>query len=118
MKVLALLTFENSIIIAYTLIGFISLVAYLPQIKALVKAKGASRDVSIQTWGIWTTDSMVSLLYAVFILKDAIASMIFCVDFFGALLILGLTARNRIRADGFNVRSMRIAKVALWSSKE
>ena len=118
MKVLALLTFENSIILAYSLIGFISLIAYIPQIRALFKAKGASRDVSIQTWGIWTTDSVVSLLYAIFILKDLIATAIFFVDVFGASLILALTVRNRVREDGFNIRSVRIARVAMWGSKE
>jgi len=109
MKILALITFHNSIVFAYAFIGFVSLVAYLPQVISLFKSTGASRDVSIKTWIVWSIDSLVSLLYAIVVLQDLIASLIFLVDTLGGLLIVGLTARNRIHHDGFNFQEMRIA---------
>lgn len=116
MKIIALLAFENSIIVAYSIIGFISLVAYLPQILKLLRSKTSSKDVSLQTWAVWSVDAMVSLFYAIFILQDMIASIVFGVDFLGALCILGLTTYNRARADGFNIRSIRIAEICRLSS--
>ena len=118
MQILALLSFEGSIIFAYTLIGAISLVAYLPQILMLFKSKGGSKDVSLQTWGVWSLNGLVSLLYAVYILEDLIASLIFAVDFLGAILILGLAASNRLRSEGYiSIGSRRMAHVSRFLGK-
>lgn len=109
MKIIAFLTFQNSIVVAYSIIGFISLVAYLPQIMALLKSKGSAKDLSLQTWFVWSLDALVSLFYAIFVLQDLIASIVFGVDFLGALCILSLASYNRMRGEGFNIRSVRIA---------
>ena len=111
MQIIALLTFSHIIIVAYTIIGVISLVAYLPQIMTLWRSNSSSKDISLQTWSIWSLNALVSMFYAVFVLQDLIASLVFGVDFLGALCILWLATMNRVKSGDFNLHSVRIAAV-------
>lgn len=111
MKILAILTFEHSLIFAYSLIGFVSLLAYAPQIRRLFKSKNAVTDISLQTWSVWCMDAVVSLLYAIFVLEDLLTSLIFGIDFLGAASIVGLVAKNKFKNGVYNIRSVRIAAV-------
>ena len=117
MKILALLTFENSLVFAYMGIGLLSLLAYLPQIRKLFKSKNGASDISIETWSVWSLDAVISLLYAIFILKDIPASLIFGIDFLGALTILTLAASNKVRHGSYTIRSARIAAVCTLFSQ-
>ena len=71
----------------------------------------------MKTWSIWTIDAAVSLLYAGVVLQDLIATLIFGVDFIGAMLILALTARNRMRAGEFSLHAFRISETIKFLSK-
>jgi len=81
-----------------------------------MKSKTSSKDVSLQTWAVWSLDALVSLFYAIFILQDLIASIVFGVDFIGALCILGLATYNRSRSGEFSIRSFRIAEISKFLS--
>lgn len=117
MKILAILTFENSLIVAYALIGFVSLLAYVPQLHRLFRSKNTVTDVSLHTWSVWCLDAIISLLYAIFVLQDLLTVLIFSVDFLGAASILGLVAKNKLENGSFSLRSSRIAALCLRSEE-
>lgn len=44
-------------------VGFLSLLAYLPQWKLIYSAK-SSRNVSLGSWAIWSVSSLIATFYA------------------------------------------------------
>lgn len=79
----------------YASVGFITLVGYLPQIYALLKANGRSESISLSTWGFWCYTSTVAFLYALFVNGDKSIIFVSVVNAFGCWSILLLASYNR-----------------------
>lgn len=91
--------FENYLIIAYSIVGFIALVGYVPQILKLIRSDGQSQDISINTWAIWSFEALVAVCYAVWVLQDLLTVVIFGFDVVCSFLILSLAIYNRVCND-------------------
>ena len=74
----------------YPLVSLVSIYAYTPQIKLLLKSEGHSPDISLRSWLLWVIASIVTLGYACFCGHDgsfrfisfvtlALTTTIFCI---------------------------------------
>ena len=95
MRLLILLTMDDYITLAYSIMGVISCLGYAPQIWTLVVSKGRSLGTPISTWSLWGVEAIASLLYAVRLLKDPIVITFATIDVLAAFIIVGLTIYNR-----------------------
>lgn len=86
---------KGLIITAYTVMGLISLLGYIPQIHTLIISTGLSKGVSIKTWTIWSLNQFTASIYAMTILHDPRVILIFGLSFLGNITILTLTIYNR-----------------------
>lgn len=77
---------------SYPLVGFISLCAFIPQIKALLNAETSPVNVSIKSWLLWTLSSLIGFGYGVYVLEDLMFCLItgvtLALDFFVLFLVL------------------------------
>ncbi|MBI1327458.1 MAG: hypothetical protein GC136_07420 [Alphaproteobacteria bacterium] len=63
---------EDIIIALYSIIPFVIMMSYLPQIISLFKATTEEvRGISLSSWFIWVSTGFITLLYATFIMHDA-----------------------------------------------
>ncbi|MGH1457002.1 MAG: hypothetical protein ACRBDI_09495 [Alphaproteobacteria bacterium] len=79
----------------YSLVGIIALFGYLPQIITLTKAKTPCLDVNIQTWCIWLTSWVISLIYGIIELHDLKFSAVALINVAGHCGILFTTIYKR-----------------------
>lgn len=56
--------FMDVITMLYSVTGLITLSAFIPQLVALLKDKTASVSLNLSTWGLFSTSSMITLMYA------------------------------------------------------
>jgi len=96
---------------AYTIMGLVSIIGYIPQIHTLAISTGLSKGVSIRTWIIWSLNQFTASTYAVTILHDPRVIMIFGLSFLGNIIILSLTIYNRY----FRFRNRIIPAVVMES---
>ncbi len=73
----------------------VGIVAYLPQIRSLIKADCASKDVSISAWLIWTYMCVVALLYVIVFTDDILLILFELIGLIGCALVLGLAIYNQ-----------------------
>ncbi len=79
----------------YPLVVFISLSAYIPQVKSLIKAETSSDDISIKAWLLWILSSSIGLGYGIFSLKDILFCITTAVGLIMMTAIVGITLYNR-----------------------
>lgn len=77
---------------AYGAVGALGVLAYLPQLRALLRDKGRSEHVPLTTWSLWGVQTTVVTTYAVVVNGDVafivvnLFSMIACNSCLAALL--------------------------------
>lgn len=65
---------ETLLVILYSCVPIVSLSSYIPQIRALYHANyEQTKSMSIASWAIWTGNSVITALYAIFKLHDPLA---------------------------------------------
>lgn len=75
---------ENLFVWMYPMVTIISIVAYIPQIKALITTKSDCREFSLSSWYLWIFSSFLSLGYGILHLKD----FMFCLTTFASLVLM------------------------------
>ena len=86
---------EQIFVSLYPLVAIVSLLGYLPQIMALVRAKTSDDKISLQSWCTWVFTYCISMGYGIFHLKDPlfIANTVFGLS--AILTVIGLVVYNR-----------------------
>lgn len=83
------------LIMLYSIVGIIEMIAYMPQIYRLVTNKQKGKEISILAFSLWTMTSFISASYAYFHVKDMLIFAVSSVHIAGCGLILALTVYNR-----------------------
>lgn len=83
----------------YSLTGFVMAAAYVPQIFALYRTRGAARSVSLLTWSVWTVSFAIMLLYSGSV-GDGPAVFFATANFLGCASVTALAALKRRGAPG------------------
>jgi uncharacterized protein with PQ loop repeat len=100
----------------YAVVGIISLIGYLPQIKLLIISKRAPTEISIKTWTLWTLENVVALAYGIFCLKDFLFCALTALDLICTSTIIILVMHNRYVKYG-SQKNLLIAFVKYYFRK-
>ena len=85
----------TALIMLYSLSGFFSLGAFMPQIIKLWKDKTRRERISIPAWSMWFANACVVTSYAWLINKDPLFCLTATLSFVGSFLSLALVVYNR-----------------------
>jgi len=79
----------------YSANGLLVALVYLPQIRAIWNDASGARSISLLTWGVWTTSSCVTLLYAWLVVRDGPMMAAAAASTTGSLGVLGASVYRR-----------------------
>ena len=79
----------------YPIVGLVSIIAYIPQLKSLIFAKTICKDMSLTSWLLWSGTSIITAGYASFAVKDLMFAATSIVGCFFVLAVSGLIIYNR-----------------------
>ena len=72
-------------------------ISYAPQMRAVWKSSTGARDISITTWLLWSGTSLVSLLYALTVVKDFPFIAVSATSLVGSVAVSALVLLRRIQ---------------------
>lgn len=81
----------------YPLVGILSILAYVPQIKSLLKTRTSPDDISLSSWLMWIFSCLLSLGYGIFHLKDVLFCLTTALGLFFMVLIVSTVLYKRYR---------------------
>ena len=97
---------EPSIILAFACVSSMRIFAYVPQILKAARDQNGAAAISNTTWGLFLASNLTSVLYAIFVLSDAMMAVVFLGNGLACAVILVITAhkrrhhRRRMAGDG------------------
>jgi hypothetical protein len=100
---------DDATLVAFAALNGLRMLAYLPQILAVVRDRNGAQAVSCLTWGLFCVANVSTVVYAATNLGDLVMAVIFSVN---ALLCLTIMVAAAVKQ-----RRTRVA-VALWRSGE
>jgi hypothetical protein len=70
--------YQTLLTTAYGIAGAVGIAAYLPQAWALWRDNSGSKNMSLLMWGVWGVQTIVYVLYAIFVVqKPAFVAVMF-----------------------------------------
>jgi hypothetical protein len=87
---------EALVLSTFATVNSIRIFAYVPQIVKVARDRNGASAVSSTTWGLFLASHIATILYAVFVLGDAVMALIFLGNALACVAILGLTAWCRL----------------------
>ncbi len=72
-------------------------ISYAPQMRAVWKSTTGARDISIATWLLWSATSLVSLLYALSVVKDPPFIVVSATSLVGSAVVSALAILRRLQ---------------------
>lgn len=88
---------EQAISFLYLFNAVITVFAYAPQIVKLRKIKARPKNFSLTSWFLWTYTSIISLLYATFVVRDVELIVVGSLSFAFVLAILAILLYKNIK---------------------
>ncbi|MBI4030603.1 MAG: hypothetical protein HY370_02910 [Proteobacteria bacterium] len=85
-------TIENLVVFLYALAPLSSSIAYLPQIRKILRAAPHEvRGISIQAWSLWLCNALIAVFYGVLRIHDPLFITVSTVSALWCALLIGLT---------------------------
>lgn len=86
---------ENLITLLYGISGIMAAALYLPQIRAYHRDPAARRSISLLSWGGWLGLACVTVLYALFVIRNPLVAGLAVLNIVaqGIVLFYGVRAR-------------------------
>lgn len=81
----------------YSILGIVLVLSYLPQLRSVWRMPGRGEAISLMAWGFWTLYSVMSLLYAGLVMKDATLTLISIGSLLGCGSVTAVVAIKRFR---------------------
>ena len=81
------MTAEFVVTIVYGVVPIIAVVAWLPQVFRLVRKPSLAKGMSISTGLLWSFIGIVTVVYAVVVVKDLLLTIAASVDALGATIV-------------------------------
>ncbi len=91
-------------------INVLRLLAYGPQIRALMTDRTGASAVSAVTWGVFAASHLSTVLYALLALDDLVVALVFSANTVGCSIIVVLTLRARRAAHRSDLSLPRFEK--------
>lgn len=109
--------FIKAITYIYFLLNTIRVFSYVPQIITVGKEKSMAKAISLLTWSFWTGANFVTGLYASFVVKDSLLSLMSYGNTLGCGVVVGIVIYKRRKYSESRIKSLEtVAEVA--SEKE
>lgn len=87
--------YEHMLSILYSVMGFIAMCAYVPQILKIWRAQGRCEDLSLQTWSVWFGSALITMLYANIQVQDTLYVVMSSTNFFFTSITMSLILWRR-----------------------
>lgn len=87
--------YQTLLTTAYGIAGAVGIAAYLPQAYALMRDKSGSKNIPLTTWGLWGGQTVVYVLYALFVVREPMFIAVMIGTFAVTHLCLWLLVYNR-----------------------
>jgi hypothetical protein len=81
---------------AFAVLNAARLVGYIPQMLRVHRDRNGAEAVSLSTWCLFAAANLATVSYAHAVANDAAMTIVFSLNAFGCLAIVGLTAWKRI----------------------
>ena len=85
---------EEFFVYLYPLVGFISVVGYVPQLRKLIFATRPTEQTSVGSWIIWTISSFIGFGYSFYHIKDYMLISVSGINFVMCSFVLLLLVYN------------------------
>ena len=85
-------------LLLFNAVNCIRLLAYVPQIVAILRARHGAEAVSCLSWALFALAHFATAVYAWFTVQDAWMAMVFATNFAACTLIIAITAYKRAGA--------------------
>lgn len=96
-------TAENVVMLAFLLTNLARVLAYLPQIVAIMRDQGRAKAVSCATWSLFLISNLTSALYAATVSADLAMTTAFAANTACCAAIVGLLCWKRRRATALRI---------------
>ena len=83
----------------YSVFGTLVIGMYIPQIVAVLRDHEHARSISLVAWSTWTLSYVVSMLYAIMVLKDWPVFFISLLNCLGCLLVTIIAIYKRYKTQ-------------------
>jgi hypothetical protein len=81
---------------AFAVLNAARLVGYVPQLLRVHRDRNGAEAISLATWCLFAAANLATVSYAYVVADDAAMTIVFSLNAFGCLAIVGLTAWKRI----------------------
>lgn len=89
--------FAKIVTYIYFLLNTIRVFSYIPQIITVGKEKSTARAISLLTWSFWTGANLITGVYATFVVKDTLLSLMSYGNALGCGIVVGIVLYKRKR---------------------
>ena len=109
--------FIKAITYVYFLLNTVRVFSYVPQIITVGREKSTARAISLLTWTFWTAANFITGIYASFVVKDTLLSLMSYGNTLGCGIVVGIVLYKRKKyAEGRVTEKKEMVEVA--SEKE
>lgn len=89
--------FIKAITYVYFVLNTIRVFSYVPQIITVSKEKTEAKAISLLTWFFWTGANLITGMYATFVVKDTLLSLMSYGNTLGCGIVVGIVLYKRKR---------------------
>lgn len=112
------LLFIKAITYVYFLLNTVRVFSYVPQIITVGKEKSTAKAISLVTWSFWTGANFITGMYASFVVKDSLLSLMSYGNTFGCGIVVGIVIYKRRRYNEKRVAARNATVIEVASEKE
>lgn len=109
--------FIKVITYVYFLLNTVRVFSYVPQIITVGKEKSTAKAISLITWSFWTGANFITGMYASFVVKDTLLSLMSYGNTLGCGIVVGIVLYKRRKYSEKRI-AQKAAMVVEASEKE
>lgn len=112
------LLFIKAITYVYFLLNTIRVFSYVPQIITVGKEKSTAKAISLITWSFWTGANFITGMYASFVVKDSLLSLMSYGNTLGCGIVVGIVLYKRRVYSEKRIEARNAMLIEITSEKE
>jgi uncharacterized protein with PQ loop repeat len=110
--------FIKAITYVYFVLNTIRVFSYVPQIITVGKEKTTAKAISLWTWCFWTGANLITGMYATFVVKDTLLSLMSYGNTLGCGIVVGIVLYKRRKYDEQRIMERNRGIIEIASEKE
>ena len=110
--------FIKAITYIYFLLNTVRVFSYVPQIITVGKEKSTAKAISLLTWSFWTGANLITGMYATFVVKDTLLSLMSYGNTLGCGIVVAIVLYKRRKYNEERIAERNKGVVEVASEKE